>query len=164
MNFLESMLGGNQQQEMQGFVNRYMQGAPSEGYSDAEVMQRYQQVAPNIPHKQYIQAAEQAFERLSPEQRSEFAQFVGQQAQQHGIQVPGMGAGGATTSGGLAQLVGALHQQKPGLLGEVLGGLGGGQGTSSGVGSMLGNPTVKAALAGIAAMAVRNMTNRGQQQ
>jgi hypothetical protein len=34
---------------------------PSEGCSDAEVLNRYQQVAPQLPHSSFVQAAEAAF-------------------------------------------------------------------------------------------------------
>ena len=50
-----------------------------------------------------------------------------------------------------------MRQQQPGGLGALLGGGGGGGG---GMGDMLGNPLAKAALAGVAAMAVKQMMNR----
>ena len=49
-----------------------------------------------------------------------------------------------------------MHQEQPGLLGQLLsGGGGGGEG-----GSMLDNPLAKAALAGVTAMAVKRMMSR----
>jgi hypothetical protein len=61
----------------------------------------------------------------------------------------------------LAQLLSGLHQQQPGMLGQLLGGGGGAGGLlgggSGGAGGMLGNPLAKAALAGIAAMAAKRM-------
>jgi hypothetical protein len=45
-----------------------------------------------------------------------------------------------------------MEQQQPGILGQLLGGGGGG-----GAGSMLDNPLAKAALAGVAAIAVKKM-------
>lgn len=154
MNMLENLLGGGQgQQEYQNFVNRYEQGQPHDGYSGQEALDRYQQVAPQLSQQHYVQAAEAAFSRMSPQQRSEFGQFVQQQAQQHNISLPSMGQGAAGSSmqdpGMLAQLTGALHQQNPNLLSQVLGGGG------SGGGSMLSNPAVKSALGGIAAMAAK---------
>jgi hypothetical protein len=67
-----------------------------------------------------------------------------------------------------------MHRQQPGILGQILGGgamgglggglgsmLGGGRQSSGGMGGgILANPIAKAALGGIAAMAVRHMTNR----
>ncbi len=174
MGILDSLLGGGQQQQdFQGFVNRYEQGEPSEGYSDAEVLDRYQQVAPQLPQGSYMQAAEAAFARMSPQQRAEFGQFVQQQAQQQGINIPGLDQGNTQSRmqdpGFLAQMVGGLHQQSPGLLPQLLGmGMGalsggmGGSGASGASGAgILANPAAKAALAGIAAMAVKQfMGNR----
>jgi len=78
---------GNQQQ-YESFVNRYQQGAPAEGYSNQEVMQQYQQVVPQLSPQQFQQAAAQAFANLSPDQRMQFAQMLQQQAQQQGLNVP----------------------------------------------------------------------------
>jgi len=55
----------------------------------------------------------------------------------------------------LARVTARLRQQQPGGLGSLLGGGGGG-----GMGDMLGNPLAKAALAGIAAVAVKKMMSR----
>jgi hypothetical protein len=137
------------------FVNRYQQGHPSEGYSEEEVMQRYQNVASNIPEDVYQQSAEESFARLSPQERKEFFQFLRQRAQQQVAQ----GFTDFNQEGGddryqdpheLAQLTTRMRQQQPGLLEKLLGGDGGGQG-------MLSNPLVKSALAGITAMAMRKI-------
>src|ERR671939_41497 len=127
MNMLEQLLGGGQQrQEYQDFTQRYDQGAPWQGISDQEAYTRFQQVAPQLPPDMYQQSAQQAFERLSPDQRLQLGQYLQQQ------------------------------EQQPGILGQLLGGAlgGGGSGGSQG---MLESPIAKAALAGIAAMAVKQM-------
>jgi hypothetical protein len=72
MNLFDNLFGGQQRQEYEDFVNRYQQGHPSEGYSEEEVMQRYQKVASNVPEDVYEQSAEGAFARLSPQERKEF--------------------------------------------------------------------------------------------
>ena len=153
MGLLDSLMGGGQQaSELQSFVQRYEQGSPSEGYTDQEVASRYQQVTSQIPQDQYVQAAEQAFNRLSPQQRQEFGQMVQQQAQQQGLGLPmqPQNQQQLQAPGFLAQMTGQLHQQQPGLLGGLLGG--------GGSGGVLSSPVAKAALAGVAAMAVKNMT------
>ena len=160
MNFLDNILGGGQQQQdYQNFVNRYDQGPPSEGYSGDEVMQRYQQVAPNLSPQQFTQAAEGAFSRLSPQERAQLGQMLTQQAQQQGVNVPAFGSGGSYEDPRqLAQMATQVHQQQPGLLGQLLGGIGGGgggSGSGGGAGQILSNPVAKAALAGIAALAVK---------
>jgi hypothetical protein len=157
MGLLDAVLGNPQsQQQYQDFVNRYQQGAPHEGYSDQEVMQRYQEVAPQLPAQDYQAAAEQAFNRMSPQERGQFGQYVQQQAQTQGASVPGFGQGAGPQAYEnpqyLAQQTAQLHQQQPGLLGQLLSG----GNTGSGSSSMLGSPVAKAALAGIAAMAVSN--------
>lgn len=176
MGFLDNLLGGTQQrQDYQDFVNRYDQGAPHEGYSDQEVMQRYQQVAPNVPNDVYMQAAQEAFSRLTPEQRMQFGQQLQQRAGQQNLNYPDLNRPASDERfqdpGFLAQQVTRMHQQQPGLLGQLFGGGGGSNYGGSGAGGygssnapekdLLGNPVAKAALAGIAAMALKHMM--GQQ-
>jgi hypothetical protein len=156
MGLLDSLLNNPQaQQEVQNYVQRYQQGAPHEGYSDQEVLQRYRQVAPQLPAQDFQKAAEQAFNKMPPEQRTQFGQYVQQQLQAQGVSAPGFNPGQSNSyqdAGYLAQQATQLHQQQPGLLSQLLGGATGG---SAGVG-LLANPAAKAALAGIAAMAISN--------
>jgi hypothetical protein len=171
VNILQNLMGGGQQQQdYQQFVNRYEQGQPSEGYSDQEVVNRYNQVATQLPPQQYMQAAEAAFARMTPEQRQEFGQYMQQQAQANNLPI-GQG-GNYEDPRQLAQITTQMHQQQPGMLSQLLGGalgggsqggmggmlggmLGGSGGQQGGVGGMLSNPVAKAALAGIAAMAAK---------
>jgi len=161
MGLLDSLLGNpQQQQDYQNYVQRYQQGAPHEGYSDQEVVQRYQQVAPQLPTQDYQRAAQEAFSRMSPQERIQFGQYLQQQAQTQGTPVAGFGQGVAQEAYGdsdyLAQQTAQLNQQQPGLLTQLLGG-----GGTGGVGSMLASPVAKAALAGIAAMAVSKAMGGG---
>ena len=158
MGLFESLLGGGQQrQEFDDFANRYDQGAPWDGISDDEAYNRYQQVAPHLPPDVYQQSAEQSFSRLSPQQRMEFGRYLRQRSQQQGFQVPGLDMEDRYEDPRhLASVTSQLDQQQPGILGQLLGGGGGG----GGMGGMLSNPIGKAALSGIAAMAVRQMSGR----
>src|SRR5918911_2935357 len=136
MGLLDSLLADpSQQQDYQDFVGRYQQGQPHEGYPDQEVVQRYQQVAPNLSPQEHQAAAEQSYTRLSPQERMQLGQYLQQQA-------PGFGQGVSPQQyqdpGYLAQMTAQMHQQQPGLLSGLLGGGGGG-----------GNPPLKGALAGI---------------
>jgi hypothetical protein len=150
MGLLTDLLGGMQPQAAQDFVQRYQQGAPSEGYSNQEVQQRYEQVAPQLSPGQFQQAAQQSFQNLSPDQRMQFGQLLQQQAQQAGY---GMAPqGGYQDPQGLAQFATQVHQQDPSLIGQLLGGATGGGG-----GGVLGSPVARAAIAGIAAMAMRDI-------
>jgi hypothetical protein len=156
MNLLEQLLGGAQQrQDYQDFARRYEQGAPHEGYSDQEVVQRYQQIAPNLSPQEYEDAAEQAYARLSPQERVQFADYLRQQAQQRGVSGFGQSAPIQQYQDArmLAQATTQLNQQRPDLLSSLLGGGSGG--------GMLGNPLARAALAGIASMAVSRVLGGG---
>ncbi len=131
MDMLNNILGGGQQrQEFDDFISRYEQGPPSEGVSDQEALQRYQQVAPHLPPDVYEQSAQEAFARLSPEERRQFGQHLRQRAQQQNVQIPDLNRDGIDDRlqdpAYLAQVTGRMHQQQPGLLGQLLGGGGGG--------------------------------------
>ena len=161
---MQQLLGGGQQrQDYQDFIDRYDQGAPYEGISDQEALDRYQQVAPHLPPAEYQQAAQEAFARMSPQERMEFTQYLRQRAQQQNLNFPDLNQDGIDDRvqrdpGELARMTSRMRQQQPGGLGALLGGGGGGGG--GGMGDMLGNPLAKAALAGVAAMAVKQMMNR----
>jgi hypothetical protein len=156
MNMLQQLLGGGEQrQQYEDFTRRYDQGAPWDGISDQEALDRYQQVAPQLPPAMYQQSAQEAFSRLSPQERMQLGQYLQQQARQQNVQVADFNQDGIDDRfqdpAYLAQVTGRMDQQQPGLLGQLLGGGG------SGGQSMLANPIAKAALGGIAAMAVKNM-------
>lgn len=155
MDMFGQLLGGGQgRQEYQDFVNRYDTGAPWDGISDQEAYSRYQQVAPQLPPQMYQESAQEAFSRLTPQQRLQLGQYLQQQTRQQGLSVPDLNQDGIDDRlqdpAYLAQATGQLHQQQPGLLGDLLGGGGGGQG-------ILQSPVGKAALAGITAIAVKKM-------
>src|ERR687886_474403 len=224
MGLFEALLGGRgggqpPRQEFEDFANRYEQGPPWAGISDQEAVQRYQQVAPHCSPEVYQQSAEEAFARMSPQERMQFAQYLRQRAQQQNVQIPDINQDGIDDRlqdpAYLAQVTSRMHQQQPGLLGQLLAGAVGGSpgggpdratleaiqirddyeadkntptdqwlrargmtkaqldaalalaaradpqgsegGAGAGVAGMLGNPLAKAALAGIAAMAVKRM-------
>ena len=161
MNLLEQLMGGGKRRDdFQDFVNRYDQGPPWAGISDQEAMSRYQQVAPQLPPDMYQQSAQEAFARMSPQERMQFGQYLRQQVRQQNLNFPDINQDGIDDRlqdpQFLAQVTGRMHQQQPNLLGQLLGGGGGG----GGAGDMLNNPIAKAALAGVAAIAVKKMMSR----
>lgn len=88
----------------------------------------------------YQAAAQDSFSNLSDDERGQVGQQLADQAQQQGVDDPNIdGAAGGDPSC-MGALAGMLHQQEPGMLGQVLGGSGG---------------AGKGALAGIAANAAR---------
>lgn len=168
MGFLENILGGGQhsEQNYRDFVNRYEQGAPHEGYSDEEVSSRYQQVSRQLPADVYQESAQEAFSRMSPQERMQFGQYLQQQSRQQNYNFPDADGDGQDDryqdSNYLAQATSRMHQQQPDMLSQILGGAAGMLGgNSQGGGGMFSNPLAKGAMAGIAAMAVKNMMNRG---
>ena len=162
MDLLGSVFGGQQKQEYEDFSTRYEQGAPWDGISDDEAYNRYSQVAPQLPPDVYQQSARESFSRLSPQQRMELGQHIAQRAPQYGVSFPDLNQDGRDDRlqdpDYLAQMTGRIHQQQPGLLGQILGGAGGGAGGGGQGGGMLQSPIAKAALGGIAAMAFKQMT------
>ncbi len=180
MDLLQNLLSGGQRQEYEDFVRRYDRGSPYDGISDEEALQRYHQIAPQLPPRVYEEAARDAFAQMSPRERAEFGRYLQQRTRQQGMDFPDLNRDGIDDRlqdpNFLAQVTGRMHQQQPGLLEQLLGGgalgglLGGATGSmrgapqaSRGQGNMLDNPLAKAALAGIAAMALRRMMSGAQQ-
>jgi hypothetical protein len=159
MSFLDQLLGNNQQrQDYQDYFDRYQRGEPWEGYSDREVMDRYRQVAPHLREQDYEEAAREAFARMTPEQRRQFADYLRQQARQQRVEMPDLDDDfdrRGMDPGELARATTRINQRQPNMLEQLLGG-GGGQ-----MGQVLSNPLAKAALAGIAAIAAQRIMGGG---
>ena len=158
MGILDDLLaGGQRQDEYRDFVNRYEQGAPSEGYSDQEVLKRYGEVSHAVSSDQYAQAAQEALSKLSPEERAAFVKMLQDAAAARGLTLPGRVAPEPKE---LGQVLTDLHKT-PGQLRDILGG-GAAQpeqraSGSSPITDILTSPMAKAVLAGIAAMVVKNV-------
>ena len=163
MDLLNSLMGGGGREQAQDFVSRYDRGAPYDGFSGDEAYQQYQRVAPHLSQQDYELSAEEAFSRMDPRERQQFAQMLSQQARQQGVRFQDLDGDGIDDRMQqdpryLAQAMGRMQQQQPGLLQQLMGGGGGAMG--GGAGNMLQNPLAKAALGGIAAMALRRMMNQ----
>ena len=157
MGLMEMLSGGGQRRgEYEDFVNRYEQGAPHEGYDDDEVLSRYGEVSSELSDDDYELSAEEAFRRMSPQERRQLAQMVRQQGRQRNLDLGEFDADDderLEDPRRLAKMTRKVRKQQPGGLGGLLGGVGGG----GGGGGALGNPLAKAALAGVAAMAAKRM-------
>ena len=156
MDLFEVLMGsGKDREEHRDYVNRYEQGPAWEGYSDREVLDRYGSVAHKVSPVEYEQAARDAYDRLSPEQREEFARYLEERARTRNIPVPQRETG---TEGGLldwlSKATRQIHQQ-PGALRDMLGPAQGQP--SAGLGGLLSSPLAKAALAGIGAMLFKRL-------
>lgn len=158
MGILDELLGGGQRQkDYRDFIDRYEKGSPSEGYSDQEVLQRYGAVSHAVTPNQYTQAAIEALDKLSPEDRAEFVKVLQERAAARGVTLPRQVA---PEPKDLGQVLSDLHE-KPGQLRNIL--VGDGAPTqdqaprSNPIIDMLSSPQAKAVLAGIAAMVVKRV-------
>lgn len=187
MNLLDELLGGRKgRKDARDFIKRYEDGDPTEGYTEQEAAERFQQVAGRADPDQLQTAATQAFAKLTPDQRLEFGHWLEGQAG-GANQMPAFGASGGDQQlenpNMLGELFGRLIKSNPQLLTTILGavlggglsGIGdsarggagpararvpGGSGGAGGLGGILANPAIRAALAGIAAMALKQMMSR----
>jgi hypothetical protein len=167
VNFLENVLGGKQQkrQQYQDFIGRYEQGPPWQGIDDDEAVERYQEVEQHVPHDVYEDSAHEAFARMSPQERRQFGQYMRQQARQQNFNFPDFDQDGIDDRFEqdprmMAQTMGRMHRQHPGMFGQLA--TGGRRRPQQRrrqqkQKSPLDNPLAKAALAGIAAIAVKKM-------
>src|SRR5215203_6609329 len=123
--------GGPQQQDHRDYLDRFRQGP--QAVTDAEAAARYERVAPQLPPDVYRQSAQDVFAQLTPEQRMQLGQQLIQSARQGGQSFPDVNGDGIDDRlqdpNFLAQKTTQVHQQQPGLLGQLLGGgLAGGAG------------------------------------
>ena len=121
-NMLKNLLGGQpkRRREYDDFVNRYEQGPPRAGISDQEAIERYEEVAPHLPPEVYEESAYEAFNRMSPRERRQFAQYVRQQTRQQGAHFPDLDQDGIDDRieqdpRVMAQIAGRMHRQQPGM-------------------------------------------------
>jgi len=158
MGILDELLAGGQRQKEYGdFVKRYEQGAPSDGYSDQEVLNRYGEVSHAVSPDQYAQAAQEALSKLSPEERAAFVKMLQQRAEARGVALPRQVEAEPKE---LGQVLTDLHG-KPGQLRDILAS-GDAQPQeqaqpSNPIIDILASPQAKAVLAGIAAMVVKRV-------
>lgn len=159
-----------QRNKAQDFISRYEQGSPYDNIADDEVVNNYQSVAGRLSPQQFEDLAAEAYERLSPEERREFARYLQEQSGRDDITTDDPrqlarytsrmqaeqpdGLTGLLTGGGLGSMLGGGGG---GALGSMLGGALGGQSRGRGQGGMLQNPMAKAVMGGIAAMAMKRM-------
>ena len=161
MGFLDDLtkrLGGAPQ-DHQDFLGRYQQ-APHD-IPEQEAVERYQQVAPHLPPDVYRESAQEVFARMSPQERMQVGQYMAQRARQQGHSFPDLNEDGIDDRlqdpAHLAQVTGRMHQQQPGLLGQLLGGGGG-----LGGGATASNRLPKMVLGGIAALGLSRLMGGGQ--
>ena len=144
MTDLSSILGGLAGGDVEDLLSKF-NGGQHDQVPDQQVQQSYGQIASQLPQDQYVQAAREAFEKLTPEQRETFARELQAQAQQHGIDVPTTQTA-SSDPGSLATAVGDVHAQQPNILQQMFA-----------PGGVFSSPAAKAALLGITAMAAQRL-------
>jgi hypothetical protein len=148
----------NHRNKAQDFISRYEQGSPYDNIDDDEVLNNYQSVAGRLSPQEFEDSAADAYERLSPEERRQLAQYLQEQGGQDFAQTDDPRE--------LARYTSQMQSQQPDGLAGLLGGGGlsgmlgsalGGQSQGQGQGGMMQNPIAKAVLGGIAAMAMKRL-------
>ena len=168
---LKGLFGGGDDDDRtpraRDFIDRYERGPIDQGYEDDEAFEHYQRVAQHVDPETMQRAAEQAFRRMDPSQRAQFAQLLQQRMGGQGM------GGGYDDPRQLAGMVSQVHRQEPGGLAALFGGgdrdsdrSGGGLGgmlggVLGGGGGFPGGTLGKVALGGIAAYAMKEMLGGG---
>ena len=144
---LGGLLGGNpeEHQQAQNYVQRVEQGPPWEGFSGQEAQQHYRKVAGKVPPDVYRRAAEEAFQRLSPQERQQIIKQVKQHAQGRNAPRVQNWQENQNDPRQMADIMSHVQHDQPDLMNQLVDSVGG------------GNPLMKAALGGIAAMAMKQM-------
>ncbi len=144
MSFLNDLLGGDAAKQLGQLVEQFESGNAHE-VSPQDAAAHHDAVAKKVSPQDYEQAAVEAMNKLSPEQRKEVAEQLTQAAKTAGRQVHAPAAGAraeAPSADSLGKLMGQL---------ESSGGI------TSLAGDLLGNPTVRSALVGVAGTAAKKL-------
>lgn len=159
------LFGGNDDDDHKtkahDFISRYEQGPIDQGYDEDEAFNHFQRVSQHADPETMQRASEQAFSRMDPDQRDQFAQFLQQQS---GGQSMGRMSSDPRE---MAGMVSQIQRQNPGGLASLFGGGGGGIGDAlggllgGGGGGFPGGGIGKVALGGIAAYAMKEMLGGG---
>jgi hypothetical protein len=115
---------------------------------NSQAHEAFQHVTSDLTQAQFQQAAADAYGQLTPDQRSQIAEYLRTQAQQRGIPVPNLPAPAvaANDAGALADATATVHAQGPNILQELFA-----------PGGTFSNPIAKMALLGITAMAAQRL-------
>jgi len=157
MDLLESIVGGSQQRDKyRDFIDRYEQGSPYDSIADDEAEERYRQVAPALANDDFRDSAEDAFSRLTPQERRSFARDLRMGARNRGLSVQdydlnddGIDDRMQDDPRQLADMTTRLREREPNILEQLMG--------RGGTGGTFDNPIAKAAFAGIAAFAAQRL-------
>lgn len=158
---VDQMLGGlfggpdadRMRSQARDFVSRYEQGAPHEGYTNDEVAERFRTVSGRMSDDDMRQAARESLQRMPREQRREFRRMMRERGAR-------FDRDDDDDVDSMAQATQRFMKEDQQGGGGILGGLFGGGGQAPGQqqeGNLLDNPAVKAAMAGMAAFAMKKV-------
>ena len=153
MGLLDGILEAIGPQGAGDFIRRFEQGPPWRGFDDREALEHYGRVAPALPPDEYRLAAEETFARFTPEERRQFGAHLVLRARRQDFGVPDTEDSRLKDPRTLADLTARLHGAGPGVLRGLLGADGGGPLSSS---------LARAALGGIAAVAMKRIRGAGR--
>ena len=132
-------------------VLRQAQTGDPDAVTDADLHQAYSQVAPKLTREEFQQAAADAYDRMTPEERSRIADHLRTQSENRDLPVSTLpsAATAATDPGALATATADMHDTQPNLLQELFA-----------PGGTFSSPLAKAALLGITAFAAQRLSHR----
>lgn len=147
----------NNQQMYQQYANAWDQGTYGQ-IPPQQASQNYQQFVQNAPPQVVQRVHEQYYQQMPPQQRGNLMESLVQGLVQRGLNPQQAGIQNTNpynmSPNEAAQLTGYAHQQSPGLLQQVFSSMGSG-GSSGSAGSTIG----KVAMAGVAALAAKELLN-----
>jgi hypothetical protein len=131
-------------------IQQYQQGN-HDAVPDAQAHEAYTHVAGQLSSDEFQQVASNAYAQLNPQQRTELADYMRSQAQQHGISVPDLPPANAAapTPDDLGNATAKVQEQGSNVLQQLFA-----------PGGTFSNPIAKMALLGITAMAAQQLTKR----
>ncbi len=141
MSGLENLLGGDLGKTLGGLIQQFESGTAHQ-VSPEDAVAHHDAVAKHLSRKDYEQAAIDAAGKLTPEQRKELVEKLtdAARAKGHDVPAPATKSSEAPSAEVVGQLMGALH---------------GSGGLTNVAEGLLGNPTVRSALVGVATSAAK---------
>lgn len=132
-------------------VLQQVQAGNQASVTDAAAHEAYTHVAGQLNAEEFKQVAASAYAKLSPEQRSEVADYMRTQAQQQGITVPNLptAAAAADDPSALADSTAHVQAQGPNFLQQLFA-----------PGGAFSSPIAKTVLLGITALAAQRLAGR----
>ncbi len=149
---LENLLGGDAAKALGGLVEQFESGNGAQ-VSPQDAAAHHDAVAKHLTSEQYLQAATEAADKLTPQQREELGTELAKAAksQGHDVDATVANAGGDPSSSASIGAVLTQLKDTPGGLSSLLTA----QGAEKEASTLLSNTAVRTALVGVAATAAK---------